>query len=64
MRVAIRISSSSGAEAMLQDPKVIERLKSLGYKPEFLAGNDFKAHIAKEYEVWKDVAKSANIVLT
>ena len=48
---------------MLRDPKVVERLDTLGYQPEYLAGDDFKAFVVKDLETWRSVAKSANITI-
>jgi tripartite-type tricarboxylate transporter receptor subunit TctC len=46
---------------VLKDPKLIDRLDKLGYKPEFLAGDDFKKFLVDELNQWKAVAKAANI---
>jgi tripartite-type tricarboxylate transporter receptor subunit TctC len=47
----------------LKDPKVLQRLTSLGYQVSFLPGDEFKAFVMKDAEQWKDVAKTAKIVL-
>ncbi len=49
---------------MLKDPKVLERIKSMGFDAAFLPGDAFKDFMVKDLEKWKGVSKSANIVLT
>jgi tripartite-type tricarboxylate transporter receptor subunit TctC len=49
---------------VLKDPKVAERLSTLGYQVSYLAGNDFRDFVVKDYEQWKSVAKAANVVVT
>jgi len=49
---------------MLKDPKVLERLKSMGFEAAFLPGNEFKDYMVKDLEKWRGVSKAANIVLT
>jgi len=46
----------------LTDPQVVQKLNTLGYQVSFLAGDEFKDFVLKDYEQWKSVAKSANIV--
>jgi tripartite-type tricarboxylate transporter receptor subunit TctC len=48
---------------MLRDPKIVERLDTLGYQPEYLGGEEFKAFVIKDLETWRGVAKSANITV-
>ena len=48
---------------MLKDPKVIQRLRALGYQPAFLGGADFRDFVVKDLEQWKSVAKGAGIAL-
>ncbi len=48
---------------MLKDPKVVERLRGLGYQPAYLAGAEFRDFVVKDLDQWKAVAKAANIVL-
>jgi len=47
---------------VLTDPQVVQKLNTLGYQVSFLAGDEFKDFVLKDYEQWKSVAKSANIV--
>ena len=47
----------------LDDPKVKQRLTSLGYQVSYLPGEEFKAFVTKDAEQWKSVAKSAKIQL-
>ena len=47
----------------LADPKVKQRLTSLGYQVSYLAGDEFKAFVVKDANQWKDVAKTAKIQL-
>ena len=49
---------------VLKDPKVAERLNTLGYQVSYLAGNDFRDFVVKDYEQWKEVARAANVVVT
>ena len=49
---------------MLKDPKIVERIKSLGFEPAFLPGDAFRDFMVKDLAKWKDVSKAANIVLT
>ena len=44
---------------VLTDPHVVHRLNT---QVSFLAGDEFKDFVLKDYEQWKSVAKSANIV--
>jgi tripartite-type tricarboxylate transporter receptor subunit TctC len=48
---------------MLADPKIVERLQTLGYKPEFIAGDEFKKFLVNDLEQWKTTAKAANIAV-
>ena len=48
---------------MLKDPKVADRIKSMGFEPAFLPGNDFKDYMIKDLEKWRGVSKAANIRL-
>jgi tripartite-type tricarboxylate transporter receptor subunit TctC len=47
----------------LKDPKVVQKLTSLGYQVSYLPGDEFKAFVAKDAEQWKEVAKTAKITL-
>jgi len=47
----------------LKDPKVVQRLTTLGYQVSYLPGDEFKAFVAKDAEQWKDLAKTAKITL-
>ncbi|HTP99466.1 MAG TPA: tripartite tricarboxylate transporter substrate binding protein [Casimicrobiaceae bacterium] len=47
----------------LADPKVVQRLTTLGYQVSYLPGDEFKAFVAKDAEQWKEVAKTAKITL-
>jgi tripartite-type tricarboxylate transporter receptor subunit TctC len=47
---------------VLKDPQVLQRLNTLGYQVSYLPGDEFKDFVMKDYEQWKSVAKSANIV--
>ena len=47
----------------LQDPKVKQRLATLGYQVSYLPGDEFKAFVVKDANQWKDVAKTAKIQL-
>jgi tripartite-type tricarboxylate transporter receptor subunit TctC len=47
----------------LKDPKVLQRLTSLGYQVSFLPGDEFKAFVMKDADQWKSVAKTAKISL-
>jgi tripartite-type tricarboxylate transporter receptor subunit TctC len=47
----------------LQDPKVKQRLTTLGYQVSYLPGEEFKAFVVKDLNQWKDVAKTAKIQL-
>ena len=60
----ILVKLRSAMDDMLKDPKIIDRLASLGYKPEFLPGDDFKKYLVDELNDWKELAKSANIAVT
>jgi tripartite-type tricarboxylate transporter receptor subunit TctC len=44
-----------------KEPAVIERLKTLGYPPDYLPGDAYRATILKDNEQWRGVAKAANI---
>jgi tripartite-type tricarboxylate transporter receptor subunit TctC len=60
--ILVRIRQEMGA--MLKDPKIVERINSLGFEPAFLPGDAFKDFMAKDLEKWKGVSKAANIVVT
>ena len=47
---------------VLKDPQVLQKLNTLGYQVSYLPGDEFKDFVMKDYEQWKSVAKSANIV--
>ena len=47
----------------LKDPKVVQRLTTLGYQVTYLPGDEFKAFVVKDADQWKSVARSAKIVL-
>ena len=47
---------------VLKDPQVLQKLNTLGYQVSYLPGDEFKEFVMKDYEQWKSVAKSANIV--
>jgi tripartite-type tricarboxylate transporter receptor subunit TctC len=49
---------------VLKDPKVTDRLNALGYQVSYLPGDAFKEFVLKDFEQWKNVAKSAGIVVT
>jgi tripartite-type tricarboxylate transporter receptor subunit TctC len=40
----------------------LQKLNTLGYQVSYLPGDEFKDFVMKDYEQWKSVAKSANIV--
>ena len=44
-----------------REPAVVERLKTLGYPPDYLPGDAYRAAILKDLEQWRGVAKAANI---
>ena len=48
---------------MLKDPKVIAQIDKLGFTIAPIGGDDFKKFVASDLERWKDVAKTANIIL-
>ena len=50
-------------EQMLKDPKVVERLRALGYAPSYLGGAEFREFVVKDLEQWKGVSRNANITL-
>lgn len=52
---------SSGIEAMLKKPAVIDNLAKLGLRPYFFTAAGFREHINKETTVWADVVKKAGI---
>ena len=47
----------------LKDPKVVQRLTTLGYQVSYLPGDEFKTFVVKDADQWKSVAKTAKIVL-
>ena len=47
----------------LKDPKVLQRLTTLGYQVSYLPGDEFKAFVMKDADQWKTVAKTAKISL-
>ena len=56
-----RLSKEIGE--VVKDPAVNKRLDTLGYQISPLPGDGFKDFVMKDMEKWKDLAKSANIVL-
>ena len=40
-----------------------QKLNTLGYQASYLARDELKDFVVKDYEQWKSVAKSANIVV-
>jgi tripartite-type tricarboxylate transporter receptor subunit TctC len=48
---------------MLRDPKIVERLNTLGYQPDFIAGDEFKNFLVRDLEQWRNVATAANITI-
>jgi tripartite-type tricarboxylate transporter receptor subunit TctC len=48
---------------MLKDPKVVARMRALGYQPSYLGGDAFRDFVFADLNQWKSVAKGANIVL-
>ena len=48
---------------MVKDPKTIERMRSLGIEPAFFDGAEYKEMMIADLAKWKDVGRSANIVL-
>jgi tripartite-type tricarboxylate transporter receptor subunit TctC len=44
-----------------KEPAVIERLQTLGYPVAYLDGNSYRDTILKDLELWRGVAKAANI---
>jgi tripartite-type tricarboxylate transporter receptor subunit TctC len=54
----------SAVDQMMNDPKTLERIRKLGFEPDYLPASDFKAFVIKEVEQWKQLAKSANIKLS
>jgi tripartite-type tricarboxylate transporter receptor subunit TctC len=59
--ILVRLRKEIGG--MLTDPQVVQKLNKLGYQVSYLAGDEFKDFVLKDYEQWKSVAKSANIVV-
>jgi tripartite-type tricarboxylate transporter receptor subunit TctC len=59
--ILVRLRKEIGG--MLTDPQVVQKLNTLGYQVSYLAGGEFKDFVLKDYEQWKSVAKSANIVV-
>jgi tripartite-type tricarboxylate transporter receptor subunit TctC len=51
------------ASEVLKDPKVVQKLNTLGHQVSYLAGDEFGDFVVKDYEQWKGVARSANIVV-
>ena len=49
---------------VLKDPKVAERLNTLGYQVSYLAGDAFRDFVVNDYDQWKSVARAANVVVT
>jgi tripartite-type tricarboxylate transporter receptor subunit TctC len=47
----------------LKDAKVTQRLAQLGYQVSYLPGDEFKAFVVKDFDQWKEVAKTAKIQL-
>lgn len=50
-------------EGMLKDPQIVERFDKLGYLPVFMQGDAFKNFVVNDLNVWRETAKSANIVI-
>ena len=48
----------------LNDPKVVKRLTSLGFRVSFAPGEAFRQSVVKDLERWKSVADSAAIAVT
>ena len=48
---------------VLKDPKVLQRLTTLGYQVSYLPGDEFKAFVMKDADQWKEVARTAKIVV-
>jgi tripartite-type tricarboxylate transporter receptor subunit TctC len=48
---------------MIADPAVSQKISNVGLDPVYLGGDDFKTYMVKDFERWRDVAKSANIVI-
>lgn len=44
-----------------KEPAMVERLKTLGYKADYLDGDAYRSIILKDLEQWRAVAKAANI---
>ena len=59
--VLARLSKEIGE--VVKDPAVNKRLDTLGYQISPLPGDGFKDFVMKDMEKWKELAKSANIVL-
>jgi tripartite-type tricarboxylate transporter receptor subunit TctC len=53
----------SDVAEMLKDPKVIARMRTLGYQPSYLGGAQFRDFVVSDLEQWKSVARSSNIVV-
>jgi len=47
--------------AIIKEPAVVERLKTLGYLVSYLDGDAYRDVILKDLEQWRGVAKAANI---
>jgi tripartite-type tricarboxylate transporter receptor subunit TctC len=48
-------------KAMIDDPKVSERVRALGYQPTYVEGAAFRETMAKDLAIYSDVAKSFGI---
>ena len=50
-------------QAMMKEPAIMERIGSYGLRPAYLSGEDYRAFMVRDLARWKDVAKTANVVL-
>ena len=48
---------------MVKDARTVERMRSLGIEPAFFDGAEYKEMMIADLAKWKDVGRSANIVL-
>ena len=60
---AIQAQLRKELAVMIADPQIVERIRAVGLEPAFLAGDDFKAYMVKDFERWRDAAKAANVVI-
>jgi tripartite-type tricarboxylate transporter receptor subunit TctC len=54
----------AGVQAVLKDPAVPERLRSLGLEPLDLGGEEFKAFVVKDLSRWTEVSKAIDFKLS